>query len=67
MVAVVEQKQNIPCETACISVVVRTGSSGCKRPFESIRWDAKIVFMRVDLPKPVCPAIEVSSAFRPLL
>lgn len=26
-----------------------------RRPFESMRWDAKIVLMSVDLPSPVCP------------
>jgi hypothetical protein len=43
------------CETVWISVVERTGSSGASRPFESIRCDAKIVLMRVDFPRPVCP------------
>ena len=54
---------HIPCETPCISVVVRTGSFGVRRPFESMRCDAKMVFIRVDLPKPVCP-IRLSDACR---
>ena len=46
---------NILCETVWISVVERTGSLGVRRPFESIRWDAKMVLTRVDFPRPVCP------------
>ena len=37
-------------------MVERTGSLGERRPLESMRWDAKIVLIKVDLPKPVCPA-----------
>lgn len=48
-------QQTIPCDTAWISVVDRTGSEGVRRPFESIKCDAKIVFIRVDFPSPVCP------------
>lgn len=33
------------------------GSSGWKRPFESIRWEAKMVLMSVDLPIPVWPTM----------
>lgn len=43
------------CETVWISVVERTGSSGVSRPFESIRWEAKMVLIKVDFPRPVCP------------
>jgi hypothetical protein len=42
-------------ETPLISVVERMGSSGCRRPLESMRCDAKMVLMRVDLPSPVWP------------
>jgi hypothetical protein len=42
-------------ETAWISVVCLTGSSATKRPFESIKWEAKMVLMSVDFPRPVCP------------
>jgi len=38
-------------------VVDRTGSSGASLPFESIRCEAKMVLMRVDFPRPVCPEI----------
>ena len=31
------------------------GSLGSKRPFESIRCDAKMVLIKVDLPSPVWP------------
>lgn len=34
-------------------VVDRTGSVGDMRPLDSIRWVAKIVFIKVDFPKPV--------------
>ena len=43
----------ILCEMVCISVVDRIGSSGRRRPFESIKCDAKMVLMSVDLPRPV--------------
>ena len=39
-------------------MVERTGSSGASLPFESIRCDAKIVLIRVDLPRPVCPGAQ---------
>jgi hypothetical protein len=48
-------KQRVPCETAWISVVCLTGSSLSRRPFESIKCDAKMVFISVDFPRPVCP------------
>ena len=44
------------CDTVWISVVERTCSSGASLPFESIRCDAKMVLIRVDFPRPVCPA-----------
>lgn len=44
------------CETATMSVVERTGSSGSKRPLVSMRCEAKMVLIRVDLPSPVWPA-----------
>ena len=37
------------CDTVWISVVDRTGSSGVSRPFESIRWEAKMVFSKTSL------------------
>lgn len=42
-------------ETAWISVVARTGSSGEVRPFDSIRCEAKMVLIKVDFPSPVWP------------
>jgi hypothetical protein len=36
-------------------VVDRTGSLGVRRPLESIKWEAKIVLIRVDFPRPVWP------------
>ncbi len=42
-------------ETGWISVVERTGSSGDNLPLESIRCEAKMVLIKVDLPKPVWP------------
>lgn len=48
------------CETAWISVVCLTTSSGARRPFESIRWEAKMVLIKVDFPRPVCPREAVS-------
>lgn len=47
---------HILCDTVWISVVARTGSSGLRRPLESMRCDAKMVLISVDFPKPVCPA-----------
>lgn len=41
-----------------MSVVDRTGSSGATRPLLLRRWEAKIVFIRVDLPRPVWPDVE---------
>ena len=37
------------------------GSSGDRRPLLSIRCEAKMVLMRVDLPSPVCPARSISA------
>ena len=48
------------CETDWISVVCLTTSSGIRRPFDSIRWDAKMVLIRVDFPRPVWPTLGVS-------
>jgi hypothetical protein len=39
-------------------VVVRGSSSGWKRPLLSIKCEAKMVLMSVDLPRPVWPAIK---------
>lgn len=36
-------------------MVERTGSEGVRRPLESMRCEAKMVLIRVDFPKPVCP------------
>jgi len=44
---------NVLCETVWISVVDLTGSSGKSRPLESIRWEAKMVLINVDFPRPV--------------
>lgn len=52
---------SVPCDTAWISVVDRTGSEGVMRPLESIRWDANMVLMSVDLPSPVWPVALFSS------
>lgn len=41
-------------------MVERTGSLGVKRPFESIRWEAKMVLIRVDFPRPVWPIYRFS-------
>lgn len=49
---------NVLCDSVLISVVERTGSLGVRRPLESIRWDAKIVLIRVDFPRPVWPTRE---------
>lgn len=46
---------SIMCETVWISVVERTGSSGASLPLESIKWDAKMVLISVDFPRPVWP------------
>lgn len=48
------------CDTVWISVVDLTMSSGRRRPFESIKWDAKMVLMSVDFPSPVWPILYVS-------
>ena len=37
------------------------GSLGVRRPFESIKCDAKIVLINVDLPSPVCPILVKAS------
>lgn len=44
-------------ETVWISVVDLTGSSGARRPLESMRWAAKMVLIKVDFPRPVWPEI----------
>lgn len=41
-------------------VVLRTSSSGWKRPLLSMRCEAKSVLISVDLPRPVCPVAHVS-------
>ena len=51
-----QREDHILCETVWISVVALTGSSGRRRPLVSMRCDAKMVLINVDLPSPVCPA-----------
>src|SRR5882762_3461178 len=53
-------RPSLPCDTAWISVVCLTGSSASSRPFESIKCEAKIVFINVDFPRPVCPMTQHS-------
>jgi hypothetical protein len=45
-----------------MSVVCLIGSSASKRPFESIRCEAKMVLISVDFPSPVWP-VQVSRNF----
>ena len=54
------QSVHLLCDTVWISVVARTMSSGRRRPLESIKWDAKMVLMRVDFPRPVWPVTCIS-------
>ena len=55
------QMEVIPCDLVCISVVDRIGSVGVSRPLESMRWEAKMVLISVDFPKPVLPVGRVST------
>lgn len=50
---------SIMCDTAWISVVDRIGSSGDRRPLLSIRCEAKMVLINVDLPSPVWPDVHL--------
>lgn len=44
-------------DTDWISVVERMISSGLRRPLDSMRCEAKMVLIRVDLPSPVWPVV----------
>lgn len=56
--------RKLPCDADWISVVDRIASVGVRRPLESIKCDAKIVLISVDLPSPVWPIVSTAIAVR---